>query len=246
MGLSIPSSPCTRDQSQAPLQHVLFIEKQREFRWHPGMLLPNSRMQIRLASAPRLVVARWLTAFAPLSFLKDLATLRSPQSPITFLNYLHSQDRLLNFINRGSFTPTRKEYADYLSWAADYVRKQGIKVRYGEEVIAISRCENGIVEVRSRDTQSGEEFSRRTRTSFASIHTAPLGVSHSYRKPHPLSRRLRQAPPRSLRPLPPPPHLPQLHLHLLCRKLLCYPPPQLRAPPHRRHRCRPVCNRGSS
>ncbi|CDO69497.1 hypothetical protein BN946_scf184785.g2 [Trametes cinnabarina] len=75
--------------SHAPLQQVLFIEKQPEFRWHPGMLLPNSRMQI--------------------SFLKDLATLRSPQSPFTFLAYLHSQDRLLNFINRGSFTPTRKE-----------------------------------------------------------------------------------------------------------------------------------------
>lgn len=35
------------DQSHAPLQQVLFIEKQTEFRWHPGMLLPNSRMQIR-------------------------------------------------------------------------------------------------------------------------------------------------------------------------------------------------------
>lgn len=38
---------CSIHQGHAPLQQVLFIEKQPEFRWHPGMLLPNSRMQIR-------------------------------------------------------------------------------------------------------------------------------------------------------------------------------------------------------
>ena len=84
--------------------------------------------------------------------------MRSPQSPITFLAYLHSQDRLLNFINRGSFTPTRQEYADYLSWAADYVQKHGIEVRYGEAVIALTRFEDGTVEVRSRNADTGEEF----------------------------------------------------------------------------------------
>ncbi|KAH9946103.1 L-lysine 6-monooxygenase (NADPH-requiring)-domain-containing protein [Epithele typhae] len=150
----------------APLRRCLFIEKQREFRWHPGMLLPNSRMQI--------------------SFLKDLATLRSPQSPITFLAYLHSQGRLVNFINRGSFTPTRREYADYLSWAAEYVQKQGIRVRYGEEVIAISRCEDGLVQVRSRDIGTGEEFSRIARNIVLSPGGTPrLPPALSIHWPHP-------------------------------------------------------------
>lgn len=53
-----------------------------------------------------------------ISFLKDLATLRNPCSRFTFLNYLHSQKRLIDFINRGTFTPTRLEFADYLAWVA--------------------------------------------------------------------------------------------------------------------------------
>ncbi|KAI0362120.1 lysine/ornithine N-monooxygenase [Trametes cingulata] len=152
--------------SHAPLQQVLFIEKQPEFRWHPGMLLPNSRMQI--------------------SFLKDLATLRSPQSPITFLAYLHSQDRLLNFINRGSFTPTRKEYSDYLAWAADFVQKRGVQVRYGEEVVAVTRLEDGTVEVRSRNVETGEEFSRRSKNLILSPGGTPkLPPALSVIAPHP-------------------------------------------------------------
>ncbi|CAL1704677.1 unnamed protein product [Somion occarium] len=121
-------------------KNILFIEKHPVFKWHPGMLLPGTRMQI--------------------SFLKDLATLRSPQSPLTFLSYLHSQNRLLPFINRGTFAPSRKEYADYLSWAAQYVQDHGINVRFSEEVIGIKEAANGTVEVISRKVDSGETFSR--------------------------------------------------------------------------------------
>ncbi|RPD66153.1 lysine/ornithine N-monooxygenase [Lentinus tigrinus ALCF2SS1-7] len=150
----------------APLQQVLFIEKQPEFRWHPGMLLPNSRMQI--------------------SFLKDLATLRSPQSSITFLAYLHSQGRLLPFINRGSFTPTRREYADYLSWAADSVQKSGIQVQYGEEVVGVTRLDDGTIEVRSRNVATGEEFRRVTRNLIISPGGTPkLPPALSIHWPHP-------------------------------------------------------------
>ncbi|KAL1947917.1 hypothetical protein VTO73DRAFT_13641 [Trametes versicolor] len=152
--------------SHAPLQQVLFIEKQPEFRWHPGMLLPNSRMQI--------------------SFLKDLATLRSPESPITFLAYLHSQGRLLSFINRGSFTPTRREYSDYLAWVADYVEKRGIQVRYGEEVVGVTRLDDGTVEVRSRNVATGEESSRRSKNIILSPGGTPkLPPALAVIAPHP-------------------------------------------------------------
>ncbi|KAI0780915.1 lysine/ornithine N-monooxygenase [Trametes elegans] len=156
----------SRDQNDAPLQQVLFIEKQPEFRWHPGMLLPNSQMQI--------------------SFLKDLATLRSPQSPITFLAYLHSQGRLLNFINRGSFTPTRKEYSDYLSWAADFVQKRGVQVRFAEEVVGVTRRDDGTVEVLSRNLETGKEFSRRSRNIILSPGGSPkLPPALAVVAPHP-------------------------------------------------------------
>lgn len=78
---------------------------------------------------------------------------------MTFLSYLHSQNRLLSFINRGSFTPSRKEFSDYLSWAARYVEDHGINVRYSEEVLGVREAENGIIEVLSKNVESGETFS---------------------------------------------------------------------------------------
>ncbi len=129
------------------------------------MLLPDAKMQI--------------------SFMKDLATLRSPQSPITFLSYLHSQDRLINFINRGSTIPTRKEYADYLSWAAQWVQDHGIPVSFATEVVAIDTDADGIVIVRSKNLTTGEITSRRTRMLPSTVHLfrllkmPPQGTSSS-------------------------------------------------------------------
>ncbi|KAG6898365.1 hypothetical protein C0992_009040 [Termitomyces sp. T32_za158] len=121
-----------------PIKKTLFIERHQSFRWHPGMLLPDARMQI--------------------SFMKDLATLRNPQSPMTFLSYLHSQKRLVPFINRGSTIPSRKEYADYLAWAAQYAQNHGIDILYGHEIIALSRGRrNSTIDIRCRNLITGNE-----------------------------------------------------------------------------------------
>lgn len=101
--------------------------------------------------------------------MKDLATLRSPQSPITFLSYLHSQNRLVAFINRGSTVPTRKEYADYLSWAAKFVEDNGVDVMYGHEVIGISKGQNDTINIRSRNVATGDERVVRARTFLVVI-----------------------------------------------------------------------------
>ncbi|KAG6845339.1 hypothetical protein H0H87_010796 [Tephrocybe sp. NHM501043] len=144
-----------------PLKKTLFIEKHDKFRWHPGMLLPDARMQI--------------------SFMKDLATLRNPQSPITFLSYLQSQNRLVSFINRGSTIPSRREYADYLSWAAQYVQTHGVDVLYGHEVIALSRGRgNSTINIRSRNLITGEQRVIRARDVVISPGGSP-------RVPEPLS-----------------------------------------------------------
>ncbi|MFE0677935.1 lysine N(6)-hydroxylase/L-ornithine N(5)-oxygenase family protein [Streptomyces sp. NPDC058867] len=91
-----------------------FIERQREFGWHQGMLLAGATMQV--------------------SFLKDLATMRDPGSRFTFLRYLHEQGRLADFINQKSFFPTRIEFHDYLRWCAGMVDEQ---VHYGREAHAV-------------------------------------------------------------------------------------------------------------
>ncbi|RCI16077.1 hypothetical protein L249_3062 [Ophiocordyceps polyrhachis-furcata BCC 54312] len=93
---------------------VLFVEKQEGFAWHAGMLLPGAKMQI--------------------SFVKDLATLRDPRSEFTFLNYLHRQDRLVDFTNLGTFLPARAEYEDYLRWCASHFDHL---VRFGEDAVAV-------------------------------------------------------------------------------------------------------------
>lgn len=49
-----------------------------------------------------------------ISSLKDLATPSEPRSRFTFLNYLFEKGRLNQFINLGTFLPTRAEYEDYL------------------------------------------------------------------------------------------------------------------------------------
>ncbi|KAF9517904.1 hypothetical protein BS47DRAFT_1482875 [Hydnum rufescens UP504] len=107
-------------QGKTPaLNTIRFVERQPRCSFHPGMLLPGTSMQI--------------------TFLKDLATLRSPTSSYTFINYLHEHNRLVTYINRGSFIPSRREFSDYLFWAANKVTlEDGIDVLYDEEVLQIT------------------------------------------------------------------------------------------------------------
>lgn len=111
-----------------------FIEKQRNFAWHREMMLDHAHMQI--------------------SFLKDLATMRDPRSRFTFVNYLHSKGRLADFINLKTFFPSRREFNDYLSWAASHFEDE---CAYGEEVFEVRPEPRdgrvGQLRVRSRDAQ---------------------------------------------------------------------------------------------
>jgi L-ornithine N5-oxygenase len=128
--------------AQAP--KVLFLEKQPQFFWHAGMLLPGAKMQI--------------------SFIKDLASLRDPRSNFTFLNYLHKNDRLVDFINLSTFLPARAEYEDYLRWCA---RHFDDVVRYQSEVVSVSPVqEDGphkVFAVTSRNIKTGATTTCRAR-----------------------------------------------------------------------------------
>lgn len=126
---------------------VAFLERQKQFAWHSGMLVPGSRMQI--------------------SFIKDLATLRDPRSSFTFLNYLHQNDRLIHFTNLSTFTPARMEFEDYMRWCAQQFSDV---VSYGEEVIEVvpgkSNPDSTVVDyftVLSRNVETGEISSRSAR-----------------------------------------------------------------------------------
>ena len=134
---------------------VLYLERQTEFRWHAGMLLPDARMQI--------------------SFLKDLATLRDPRSHFTFLNYLKSKNRLVAFTNLSTFLPLREEYNDYLSWCASHFDEC---VRYGQETLNISpqKGPDGRVSswnVLSRDVTTNENRTIRARHIVVAVGGKP-------------------------------------------------------------------------
>ncbi|KAI2607877.1 L-lysine 6-monooxygenase (NADPH-requiring)-domain-containing protein [Hypoxylon sp. NC1633] len=119
---------------------VLFLERQLQFAWHAGMLLPGVKMQI--------------------SFIKDMASLRDPTSQFTFLNYLHQNGRLVEFTNLGSFFPARVEYEDYLRWCASFFDDV---VNYGTEVVSVAPDEEvpgssgpvSVFAITSKDVKTG-------------------------------------------------------------------------------------------
>jgi L-ornithine N5-monooxygenase len=111
-----------------------FFERQPSFGWHRNMLLPSSTMQI--------------------SFLKDLVTFRNPVSRFSFVSFLHAHDRLAPFVNRKDFFPTRREFHQYLEWAAAAMSNL---VSYGAAVTAIRRPQLGPVDHVQLQVRQGSE-----------------------------------------------------------------------------------------
>ncbi|MFI0780462.1 lysine N(6)-hydroxylase/L-ornithine N(5)-oxygenase family protein [Streptomyces sp. NPDC021212] len=111
-----------------------FFEQQPRFGWHRGMLIDDATMQV--------------------SFLKDLVTLRNPASEFSFLCYLQSKGRLIDFINHKNLFPLRVEFHDYFEWAAAKVEDM---VSYGHEVVAVAPVVgDGGVEYVDVTVRSGE------------------------------------------------------------------------------------------
>jgi len=124
---------------------VAFLEKQSQFAWHAGMLLPGAKMQI--------------------TFMKDMATMRNPRSEFTFINYLHQKDRLVEFANLNTFLPARVEYEDYMGWCASWFEEV---VSYDQEVVKVmpEKSTSGEITafiVISRNTVTGRTETRRTK-----------------------------------------------------------------------------------
>ncbi|MFC9912748.1 lysine N(6)-hydroxylase/L-ornithine N(5)-oxygenase family protein [Streptomyces sp. NPDC127197] len=111
-----------------------FFEQQPCFGWHRGMLIDDATMQV--------------------SFLKDLVTLRNPASEFSFLCYLKSKGRLIDFINHKNLFPLRVEFHDYFEWAAAKVDDM---VSYGHEVVGVAPVvRDGAVEYLEVTVRSGE------------------------------------------------------------------------------------------
>ncbi|MEV0218794.1 lysine N(6)-hydroxylase/L-ornithine N(5)-oxygenase family protein [Streptomyces sp. NPDC050704] len=114
-----------------------FFEQQPRFGWHRGMLIDDATMQV--------------------SFLKDLVTLRNPASEFSFLCYLKSKGRLIDFLNHKNLFPLRVEFHDYFEWAAAKVEDG---VSYGHEVVGVAPVvRDGAVEYLDVTVRSAEGLS---------------------------------------------------------------------------------------
>ncbi len=150
------------ESSHGPRVESLFLEQKERFAWHPGLMLEGARVQ--------------------LSFMKDLVTLRNPQSRFTFLSYLQDRGRLDEFANLRNFFPTRREFNDYYSWVAQQLDDQ---VAYGREVVSIQpvigKGEDAVelLEVTCRHLGSGRLERRLTRNlvvATGGIPSTPQGI----------------------------------------------------------------------
>ncbi|QII07686.1 lysine N(6)-hydroxylase/L-ornithine N(5)-oxygenase family protein [Rhodococcoides fascians A25f] len=162
LGLAIALQERNRAVPQQDRLTSVFVERQLEFRWHPGMLLPGATMQI--------------------SFLKDLATQRNTRSEYTFLEYLAQRDRLTHFINLQTFFPSRLEFHDYLTWAA---AKVDADVAYGTSATSVA-WKSGCFEVSVTDNDGRPSMLRARNVVLAGglTPTLPAGVAPSARVFH--------------------------------------------------------------
>ncbi|MFJ3905049.1 lysine N(6)-hydroxylase/L-ornithine N(5)-oxygenase family protein [Streptomyces sp. NPDC090025] len=67
--------------------------------------------------------------------VRDLVSLRNPRSRYSFINYLFENGRLLEHLNLPVEFPLRKEYAQYVTWAAGHFERL---VDYGVRVTDVS------------------------------------------------------------------------------------------------------------
>lgn len=106
-----------QEKTDAPYK---LLESKPDFAWHPGMLIPDTTMQV--------------------PFLKDLVTLRNPTSLFSFLSFLKDEERLEEFVNLRALFPTRLEFNNYYKWVA---AKLGDAIVFGRRVVAIRPVSQG-------------------------------------------------------------------------------------------------------
>jgi L-ornithine N5-oxygenase len=104
---------------------TLILEQHPDVQWQRNLLLPFARSQV--------------------SFVKDLVTLRNPQSRFSFLSFLHAKGRLDEFVNLGTFNPFRKEISEYLQWVAESLEHVGIRFNAAVRGVAPRRADDGTV-----------------------------------------------------------------------------------------------------
>lgn len=128
----------------------LFLERKTEFRWHEGLLLPGTTLQV--------------------PFLADLVTMADPTHPLSYLSYLHHHDRLHAFYYYDNFQVPRLEYDHYCRWAAQRLGS----CRFDEDVCDVTYDADTERFLIQSQSISGFKRHYRSRHLAVGIGTQPL------------------------------------------------------------------------
>lgn len=139
-----------------------FFESQPTFNWHPDLLLEDCTLQVPM--------------------MADLVTMADPTSPFSYLNYLHSHQRLYQFYFYENFFIPRKDYNQYCQW----VSEQLSNISFGHTVSAIKAAPDGY-QVVVHDHQKNLEtiyHANNIVLGTGSVPAIPQGLAHCADNPH--------------------------------------------------------------
>jgi lysine N6-hydroxylase len=111
-----------------------FVDTKPEFRWHSGLMLPDSQLTV--------------------TFLKDLVSMVEPTSRFSFLNFLVREGRAFRALEANGLGCSRQEFEQYYQWAAS----QMPSVRWNQGVKTVSLTGGGF-EV---SCEGGEQYATST------------------------------------------------------------------------------------
>ncbi|KPF42507.1 SidA/IucD/PvdA family monooxygenase [Rhizobium sp. AAP43] len=128
-----------------------FFEKKSSFRWHEGMILPGTTLQV--------------------PFLADLVTMVDPAHPLGFLSYLRDQKRLYKFYFYENFFIPREEYDHYCRWASERLAS----CVFDEEVTGLSfdRDAHHFVIASHRGAQAHQATARNIAVGVGTVPVLP-------------------------------------------------------------------------
>ena len=133
--------------------HGLFLERNEDFDWHPGMLIDDTTLQN--------------------PFLADLVSLADPQSKFSFLNYCKQEGKLYAYYIRERFYLSRAEYNRYCKW----VIRQLSSIVFGSQVERVEYVEHdggeGHYVVSGRHVRTGAPFVHRAARLVIGVGSVP-------------------------------------------------------------------------
>jgi lysine N6-hydroxylase len=99
---------------RVPGLHTAFFECAHDFRWHPGLMMDGTTLQV--------------------PFLADLVSLVDPSNPWSFLGYLRAAERLFPFYFAERSHIYRAEYEAYCRWVSNSLSQ----CHFGHQVESIT------------------------------------------------------------------------------------------------------------